>query len=57
MWYNYRMCKSGRCGQAMVEYVMCVAAMLVVAGVLGYMVVAAQKSAHRSEALVSADSP
>jgi len=51
------MCKSGRCGQAMVEYVMCVAAMVVVAGVLGYMVAAAQKSAHRSEALVSADSP
>ena len=51
------MWKSCRSGQAMVEYVLCVAAFLVVAGVLGFLVTAAQKSAYRSEALVSADSP
>jgi hypothetical protein len=41
----------------MVEYVVCVAAMVVVAGVLGLLVTAARKSASRSETIVSADSP
>ena len=57
MWYNYRMSKRCRGGQAMVEYVICVAALLVVAGVLGLLVTAAQRSARRSEAIVSADCP
>lgn len=56
-WYNYAMSKRCRSGQAMVEYVVCVAAMVVVAGVLGLLVTAARKSASRSEAIVSADSP
>ena len=47
----------GRRGQAAVEYVMAVAALLAVAGVMGYLVSAAQKSASRAEALVSADCP
>jgi len=36
---------------------MAVAALLAVAGVMGYLVSAAQKSASRAEALVSADCP
>ena len=47
----------GRKGQTMVEYVLAVAALLVVATVMGFLVTAAQKSAHRSEALVGADCP
>ena len=39
----------------MVEYVLAVAALLAVASVLGLLVTAAHKSAHRSEALVGAD--
>ena len=41
----------------MVEYVLVVAALLVVASVLGLLVTAAHKSARRSEALVGADCP
>jgi hypothetical protein len=41
----------------MVEYVILVAAILVVAGALGYLVAAAHKSADRTEALVSAECP
>ncbi len=41
----------------MVEYVVCVVALLVVASVLGLLVTAAQRSASRSEAIVSADCP
>lgn len=48
---------SSRKGQAMVEYVLAVAALLVVAGVMGYMVTAAHKSAQRTVALVGADCP
>ena len=57
MWYNYRMWKTRRRGQAMVEYVICVAALVVAAGVFGLLADAARRSAVRSEALVSADSP
>lgn len=46
-----------RCGQAAVEYVLAVAALLVVAGVMGYLVTAAHSSARRTEALVGADCP
>lgn len=48
---------SARCGQAVVEYVLALATMMVVAGVMGYLVTAAHKSAQRTEALVSADCP
>ena len=48
---------SSRCGQAMVEYVFALATLMVVAGVMGYLVTAAHKSAQRTEALVSADCP
>jgi hypothetical protein len=41
----------------MVEYVLLVAALLVVAGALGFLVEAARKSANRTEALVSAECP
>ena len=57
MWYNNIMRRNGRRGQAMVEYVICVAALVVAAGVLGVLVSAARRSAVRSEAVVSADSP
>lgn len=49
--------KMFRSGQAAVEYVLALAALLVVIGVMGYCVTAAQKSAHRAEALVGADCP
>lgn len=48
---------SARNGQAAVEYVLAVAALLVVAGVMGYMVTAAHKSAQRAVALVGSDCP
>ena len=46
-----------RRGQAAVEYVLAVAALLVVVSVMGYLVTAAYKSAQRTEALVGADCP
>jgi len=47
----------GRSGQAAVEYVLALATLLVVVSIMGYFVLAAQKSAHRTEALVSQDCP
>jgi len=44
-------------GQAMLEYVLSLAAMLVVVAVMGYVVTAAVKSADRTNALVRADCP
>jgi len=44
-------------GQAMLEYVLSLAAMLVVVAVMGYVVAAAVKSADRTNALVRADCP
>jgi uncharacterized protein (UPF0333 family) len=48
---------TARSGQAAVEYILAVAALLAVVGVMGYLVSAAHKSAHRTEALVGADCP
>lgn len=48
---------NGRCGQAAVEYVLALATLLVVVSIMGYFVLAAQKSAQRTEALVSQDCP
>lgn len=47
----------GRKGQAALEYVLALAALLVAVGVMGYLVSAARKSAQRTEALVSSDYP
>lgn len=46
-----------RRGQAALEYILCVAALLVVIGIMGYLVRAAQRSADRTEELVRADYP
>lgn len=46
-----------RRGQAAAEYVIAMAVMIAVAGIMGYLVTAAHKSAQRTEALVSADCP
>jgi uncharacterized protein (UPF0333 family) len=48
---------TARGGQAAVEYLLAMSALLVVVGVMGYLVTAAHKSAQRTEALVSADCP
>lgn len=48
---------SARRGQAVVEYVLALAAMLVVIAVMGYVVAAAAKAADRTTALVRADYP
>jgi len=44
-------------GQAMLEYVLSLAALLVVVVVMGYVVTAAVRSADRTNALVRADYP
>ena len=46
-----------RPGQTMVEYVLALIGVVAVAGVLAYLVTAAQKSAERTTALVSSDYP
>ena len=46
-----------RCGQAMVEYVLAVCALLIVVLAMGWVVAAARRSAVRTEALVSSDYP
>jgi len=46
-----------RFGQAMVEYVLAVCALLVVAVAMGWVVAAARRSAVRTEALVRSDYP
>lgn len=51
------MVHKARSGQAMVEYVLALATLLVIVSIMGYFVTAAQKSAQRTEALVSMDCP
>ena len=46
-----------RHGQAALEYVLALASLLVVVGILWGLVVAAERHARRSEALVTSDSP
>jgi len=46
-----------RAGQAMLEYVLSLAALLVVIAVMGFVVAAAVRSADRTNALVRADCP
>jgi len=47
----------GRSGQAALEYVLALCALLVVVAAMGYFVEAARKSAVRTQALVSSDYP
>jgi uncharacterized protein (UPF0333 family) len=47
----------GRKGQAALEYVLALAALLVATGVMGYLVSAARQSAHRTQSLVGSDYP
>ena len=46
-----------RSGQAALEYVLALCALLAVVGAMWYLVVAAQKSVVRTESLVSSDYP
>ena len=46
-----------RAGQAALEYVLALCALLVVVGAMWYLVVAARKSVVRTESLVSSDYP
>lgn len=46
-----------RRGQAALEYVLCVAILLGLVGVMGYLVRAVQRSADRTEELVRSDYP
>ena len=57
MWYNLNMRSRMRRGQATVEYVLALAALLGVVGILWGLVAAAERHARRSEALVTSDSP
>lgn len=44
-------------GQTAIEYVICMAAVALIAGVITYVVVAAEKHADRSVALVASEYP
>lgn len=44
-------------GQAALEYILCTAALLIVIGILGTIITAAQKSAARTHELVRSDYP
>ena len=57
MWYNLGLRNRMRHGQAELEYVLALASLLVVVGILWGLVVAAERHARRSEALVTSDSP
>ncbi len=46
-----------RRGQAMLEYVLTFAALLIVVGAMGWVVVAAQRASERTANLVSSDYP
>ena len=55
--YNARMRIRGRKGQAAVEYVLALCALLAVVGAMWYLVSATKKSVVRTESLVSSDYP
>lgn len=57
LWYNKAMNVRMRCGQAMLEYVLSFASLLVVVGVLWGLVRAAIRHAERTETLVASDCP
>ena len=56
-WYNTNMFMRTRSGQAMLEYVLSLAGLLVVVGILWGLVHAAFLHAERTERLVTADCP
>ena len=55
--YNSHMKMRGKSGQAMMEYVLALCAMLAVIGAMWYLVSAARQSVVRTENLVSSDYP
>ena len=57
MWYNRAMNVRMRRGQAMLEYVLCLASLLVVVGILWGLVRAAVRHGARTESLVTSDCP
>lgn len=44
-------------GQTAIEYVVCIAAVVLIAGIVGYVVKAAEKHAERSVTLVASEYP
>lgn len=44
-------------GQTMIEYVICLSVIILIAGIVGYVVSAAQKHAYRSTTLVASEYP
>lgn len=44
-------------GQTMIEYVVCMAAIVLIAGIIGYVVTAARNHADRSVTLVASEYP
>ena len=57
LWYNNAMRRRMSNGQAMLEYVLALAGLLVVVGILGGLVFAAVRHSERTESLVAADCP
>ena len=57
MWYNTGMFGRARKGQAMLEYVLSFASLLVVVGILWGLVAVVVRHAERTESLVAADCP
>ena len=57
MWYNTGMFGRSRKGQAMLEYVLSFASLLVVVGILWGLVAVVVRHAERTESLVAADCP
>ena len=55
--YNAHMKMRKRGGQAALEYVLALCALLAVVGAMGYLVSAAQKSVVRTEGLVGSEYP
>lgn len=57
MWYNSAVCGRMREGQAMLEYLLALASMLVVVGILWGLVHVTVRYAERTENLVASDYP
>ena len=57
LWYNRAVNVRMRRGQAMLEYVLCLASLLVVIGLLWGLARAAVRHGERTESLVSSDCP
>ena len=57
IWYNTRWRRCARRGQAMLEYVLSLAGLMVVVGILWGLVAVAVRYADRTENLVTSDCP